>query len=100
MPALVLFDYGEIHSFVFLRFRKKFTHAIGNFDHPLRVEIVDNRASNASKVYRSCTLVIGNDSFSIDLIPIPMRKMRVIVGTHWLNQFKALNANRKKIVRV
>lgn len=50
MPISVLFDSGASHYFISLRFRKNFSHAIGNLDHPLRVEIADDRLINASKV--------------------------------------------------
>lgn len=85
MPALVLSDFVASHYFVSLRFIKKFNNAVRDLNHPLRVKRADDRTVNASKVYRSYTLEIGNDSFLINLIPIPMQEMCVIVGIDWLN---------------
>lgn len=100
MPALVLFYSRASHSFVSLRLSKNFNHAIGNLDHPLRVEIVDDRMINALKFYRTCTLEISNASFLMNLIPIPMQEMSVIVGLDLLNEFEALIDCRHKRVRV
>lgn len=55
MHALVFYDSRASHSFISLRFSKNFTNAIGDLDHPLKVEIVDDRTVKASKIYRSCT---------------------------------------------
>lgn len=100
IPAIVLFDSGASHSFIYLKFRKGFNNTIGDLDNPLRVEIVDDRTVKASKIYHSCTLRIYDDSFLVNLIPIPVREINVIVCMDWLNQFDASINYRKKIVRV
>lgn len=53
IPTLLLFDYEASHSFVSLKFSKNINNAIGNLEHPLRVEIVDGRIVKASKFYCS-----------------------------------------------
>lgn len=100
MSTLVLFDSRTSHSFISLKFSKGFSNTIGDLDHPLRVEIAEDRIVKAPKVYYSCTLRIYNDSFRIHLIPIHMQGMSVIVGVDWLNQFEALIDIRRKVVRV
>lgn len=100
MLALVLFYYGESYSFILLRFCQNINHTIGDLNYLMRVEIFDDRMTNVSKVYHICTLEIGNNSFPINLFPIPMSKMSVIVGKDWLNHFEAMIDCRKKTVRV
>lgn len=72
IPAVVLFKYVALHSFISLMFSNNLNNAIRNLEHSLRVEIIDDRTVKASKVYRSCFLRIGDNSFPINLILIPM----------------------------
>ena len=46
------------------------------------------------------TSEIDNDSFAINLIPIPMREISVIIFMDYLNEFEALVNCREKIVGV
>ena len=84
MTAHVLFDSGATRSFVSLALSKKFSDAPGTLDYPLEVEIADDRTVSASRVHHGCVLNLFSERYSIDLVPIPLRGSKVIIGMDWL----------------
>ena len=56
IPTLVLFDLGATRSFVSLALRKRFFGSPSELDHPLEVEITNDRSVQASMVHRGCVL--------------------------------------------
>ena len=75
--AMVLFDSGATRSFVSLALSKRFSRAPGELDCPLDVEIADDRTSRVARVHRGCTLWLFDEPFSVDLVPIPLRGIRL-----------------------
>ena len=53
-------------------------------DCPLEVEIADDRSVQASTVFRDCVLKMLEERFLVDLVPIPLRGSKVIIGMDWL----------------
>ena len=100
IPALVLFDSGATRSFVSLALSKRFSRAPGELDCPLEVEIADDRTVRVDKVYRGCSLQIFEEQFSVDLVPIPLRGNKVIVGMDWLSPNGAVIDCELQLVRV
>ena len=80
MTAHVLFDLGATRSFVFLALNKKFSNAPGILVYPLEVEIFDDHFVSAERVHCGCVLNLFNEKYSIDLVSIPLRGSKVIVG--------------------
>lgn len=70
--AQILFDLGATQSFISLALRKKFRDALGTFDSPLEVEIVDDRTVSAVRVFWKSVLNMLRERFPIDLVPIPL----------------------------
>ena len=66
----------------------------------LEVEATGDRTFIVTDVYRDCYLELCGERFSIDLIPIAMRKLCVIVGMDWMESFNAEIACWSKQVRV
>ena len=85
ISALILFDSGEILSFVSLTLSKMFVGAPGELNCPLEVEIRDDRSVRASRVRRDCVLDMFTERYSVDLVPIPLHKKNFIVGMDWLS---------------
>ncbi|XP_052621790.1 uncharacterized protein LOC128127358 [Lactuca sativa] len=84
MSAHVLFDSGATRSFVSLVLSEKFRDAPGTLDSPLEVEVTDDRHVSDAKLYRDCVLNVLEERFRVDLVPIPQRGLKVIVGMEWL----------------
>ena len=100
ISAMVLFDSGATRSFVSLALSKRFSRAPGELDCPLEVEIADDRTVRVDKVYRGCSLRIFEEQFSVDLVPIPLRGNKVIVGMDWLSPNGAVIDCELQLVRV
>ncbi|KAL7585103.1 uncharacterized protein LOC111888172 [Lactuca sativa] len=85
ISAFVLFDSGASRSFVSLALRKRFVGAPRELDCPLDVEIADDRYVRVVRVHRGCTLHLSSEQYPADLVLIPLRGNKVIVGMDWLN---------------
>ena len=83
--AQVLFYLGATRSFVSLALSKKFHESSGMLDYPLEVEIANDRSVRVSEVFRDCVLRLFEERYLIDLVPIPLRGNKVIIGMDWLS---------------
>ncbi|CAH1425482.1 unnamed protein product [Lactuca virosa] len=100
ISALVLFDSGATRSFVLLALSKRFTGSPGELDIPLDVEIAYDRIVRVARVHRGCTLQLFDEQFSVDLVPIPLRGNKVIVGINWLSPNGAMIDYEQQLVRI
>ena len=100
IPVQVLFDSGATRSFVSLALSKKFTESSGMLDCPLEVEIVDDRSVRASAVFRDCVLRLFEECYLVDLVLIPLRGKKVIIGMDWLSPNGAVIDCAQQLVRV
>ena len=85
IPVQVLFDSGATRSFVSLALSKKFPESSGLLNCPLEVEITDDRSVRASEVYQDCILRLFKERYLVDLVLIPLRGNKVIIGMSWLS---------------
>ena len=72
-------------TFVFLPLSKRFDDISGELDYPLKVEIADDRPMRVSRVHWGCTLELFSKQCLIDLIHIPLRESKVVMGIDWLS---------------
>ena len=86
IPVQVLFESGATRSFVSLALSKRFSESSGMLDCPIEVEIVDDRSVRASAVFRDCVLRLFKERYVVDLIPIPLRGNKVIIGMDCLSR--------------
>lgn len=49
-------------------------------DYTLEVEIADERSIQALRVHRGCVSKMYDECYAIELVPIPLRGNKVIVG--------------------
>ncbi|KAJ9536480.1 hypothetical protein OSB04_un000317 [Centaurea solstitialis] len=100
VPALVMFDSGATHSFVSHEFEERLGCEPTDLEQPLVVEVADARTVTMVRVYRNCTIELGGERFSIDLMPLVMKELCVIVGMDWLSPHNAKILCGSKQVRI
>ncbi|GJZ76232.1 putative reverse transcriptase domain-containing protein [Tanacetum coccineum] len=113
---------SDIHARVFLdpyllfrlivpprRFKKSFvssafTHFIdiapATLNSSYEIELADGKVVSTNTILRSCTLVLCNHVFKIDLLPTRLGSFDVIIGMDWLAYHRALIDCYEKIVRI
>ncbi|GJZ13542.1 putative reverse transcriptase domain-containing protein [Tanacetum coccineum] len=64
------------------------------------VELADGKVVSTNTVLRSCTLVLLNHMFKIDLLPTRLGSFDVIVGMDWLSYHRAIIDCYEKIIRI
>ncbi|KAJ9561695.1 hypothetical protein OSB04_006855 [Centaurea solstitialis] len=100
VPALVMFDSGATHSFVSHEFEETLGCEPTDLEQPLVVEVADARTVTMVRVYRNCTIELGGERFSIDLMPLVMKELCVIVGMDSLSPHNAKILCGSKQVRI
>ncbi|KAJ0576325.1 putative aspartic peptidase domain superfamily [Helianthus annuus] len=69
-------------------------------DIPYSIELADGELAESGEVVRGCTLELGEQRFSIDLLPIQLGSFDVVVGMDWLSKNKAEVICHEKIIRI
>ncbi|GJT13402.1 putative reverse transcriptase domain-containing protein [Tanacetum coccineum] len=64
------------------------------------VELADGKVVSTNTILRSCTLVLLNHVFKIDLLPTRLGSFDVIVGMDWLSYHRAVIDCYEKIIRI
>ena len=52
--------------------------------------ITDDRTVSDASVYRGCVMIVLGERFLVDLVQIPLRRLKVIVGMDWLGANRAM----------
>ncbi|GKF82680.1 reverse transcriptase domain-containing protein [Tanacetum coccineum] len=68
--------------------------------HGYEVELADGKVVSTNTILHSCTLVLLNHVFKIDLLPTRLGSFDVIIGMDWLSYHRALIDCYEKIVRI
>ncbi|GJZ72143.1 putative reverse transcriptase domain-containing protein, partial [Tanacetum coccineum] len=91
------------------RFKKSFvssafTHFIdiapATLNSSYEIELADEKVVSTNTILRSCTLVLLNHVFKIDLLPTRLGSFDVIIGMDWLAYHRAVIDCYEKIVRI
>ncbi|GKB58270.1 putative reverse transcriptase domain-containing protein, partial [Tanacetum coccineum] len=81
-----------------------FTHYIdiapATLNTSYEIELADGKVVNTNTILRSCTLVLCNHVFKIDLLPTRLGSFDVIIRMDWLAYHRALIDCYKKIVGI
>ncbi|GJZ42839.1 putative reverse transcriptase domain-containing protein [Tanacetum coccineum] len=81
-----------------------FTHFINiaptTLNTSYEIELADGKVVSTNTILRSCTLVLLNHVFKIDLLPTRLGSFDVIIGMDWLAYHRALIDCYEKIVRI
>ena len=85
VSANVLFDSGATKSFISRDFALKLRLKVKPLLEPLQVEIANHEIIPVNQIHPACELGIGEQSFSVDLIPFKLQEFDVILGMDWLS---------------
>ncbi|GJW93878.1 putative reverse transcriptase domain-containing protein [Tanacetum coccineum] len=100
ITTLILFDSGAEKSFV----SSAFTHSIdivpATLNTSYEIKLADRKVVSTNTILRSCTLVLLNHVFKIDLLPTRLGSFDVIIGMDWLAYHRALIDCYEKIVHI
>ncbi|GJU28574.1 putative reverse transcriptase domain-containing protein [Tanacetum coccineum] len=88
--ACILFDSGAEKSFISSVFTPFINIAPTALNTSYEVELADGKVVSTNTVLRSCTLVLLNHVFKIDLLPTRLGSFDVIVGMDWLSYHRAV----------
>ncbi|GJU00308.1 putative reverse transcriptase domain-containing protein [Tanacetum coccineum] len=98
--ACILFDSGAEKSFVSSAFTPFIDIAPTALNTSYEIELADGKVVSTNTILRSCTLVLLNHVFKIDLLPTRLGSFDVIIGMDWLAYHRALIDCYEKIVRI
>ncbi|GJS52316.1 putative reverse transcriptase domain-containing protein [Tanacetum coccineum] len=99
--ACILFDSGAEKSFVSSAFTPFIDIAPTALNTNYEIELADGKVVSTNTILCSCTLVLLNHVFKIDLLPTQLGSFDVIIGMDWLAYYRALiDCYEKKIVRI
>ncbi|GJR11306.1 putative reverse transcriptase domain-containing protein [Tanacetum coccineum] len=88
--ACILFDSGAEKSFVSYAFTPFIDIAPAALNTSYEVELADGEVVSTNTILRSCTLVLFNHVFKIDLLPTRLGSFDVIVGMDCLAYHRAV----------
>ncbi|GJZ43555.1 putative reverse transcriptase domain-containing protein [Tanacetum coccineum] len=98
--ACILFDSGAEKSFVSSAFTPFIDIAPTALNTSYEVELADGKVVSTNTILCSCTLVLSDHVFKIDLLPTRLGSFDVIVGMDWLSCRRAVIDCYEKIVRI
>ncbi|GJT73291.1 putative reverse transcriptase domain-containing protein [Tanacetum coccineum] len=96
--AYILFNSGAEKSFVSSAFTPFIDIAPTALNTSYEVELADGKVVSTNTILRSCTLVLLNHVFKIDLLPTRLGSFDVIIGMDWLSYHRAVIDCYEKIV--
>ena len=85
VSANVLFDSGTAKYFISKDLARKLRLKAEPLIEPLQVEIANHEVIPVNQIHPACELGIGEQSFSVDLIPFKLGEFDVILGMDWLS---------------
>ncbi|GKC61183.1 putative reverse transcriptase domain-containing protein [Tanacetum coccineum] len=98
--ACILFDSGAEKSFVSSAFTHLIDIAPATLNTSYEIELTDRKVVSTNNILRSCTLILLNHVFKVDLLPTRLGSFDVIIGMDWLAYYRALIDCYEKIVRI
>ncbi|GJV44167.1 reverse transcriptase domain-containing protein [Tanacetum coccineum] len=98
--ACILFDSGAEKSFVSSAFTHFIDIAPATLNTSYEIKLADEKVVSTNTILRSCTLVLCNHVFKIDLLPTRLGSFDVIIGMDWLAYHQALIYCYENIVRI
>ncbi|GKC15227.1 reverse transcriptase domain-containing protein [Tanacetum coccineum] len=87
--ASVLFDSGADKSFVSIYLASMLNISPITLDTTYDIEMVDGNLVVTNIVIQGCTLILLNQPFEIDLMPIKLGSFDVVIGMDWLSKYHA-----------
>ncbi|GJY67099.1 reverse transcriptase domain-containing protein [Tanacetum coccineum] len=98
--ARVLFDSGADKSFVSISLASMLNIPPITLDTTYDIEMADGNLVGTNTVIQGCTLILLNQPFKIDLMPIKLGSFDVVIGMDWLSKYHARIICDEKVVHM
>ncbi|GJW09353.1 reverse transcriptase domain-containing protein [Tanacetum coccineum] len=98
--ARVLFDSGAEKSFVSISLASMLNIPPITLDTTYDIEMADGNLVGTNTVIQGCTLILLNQPFKIDLMPIKLGSLDVVIGMDWLSKYHARIICNEKLVYI
>ncbi|GKC24414.1 putative reverse transcriptase domain-containing protein [Tanacetum coccineum] len=98
--ARVLFDSGADKSFVSISLASMLNIPPITLDTTYDIKMADGNLVGTNTVIQGCTLILLNQPFEIDLMPIKLGRFDVIIGMDWLSKYHARIICDEKVVHI
>ncbi|GJT96043.1 putative reverse transcriptase domain-containing protein [Tanacetum coccineum] len=98
--ARVLFDSGADKSFVSISLASMLNIPPITLDTTYDIEMADGNLVGTNTVIQGCTLILLNQPFKIDLMPIKLDSFDVVIGMDWLSKYHARIICDEKVVHI
>ncbi|GKE07390.1 putative reverse transcriptase domain-containing protein [Tanacetum coccineum] len=98
--ARVLFDSGADKSFVSISLASKLNIPPITLDTTYDIEMADRNLVGTNTVIQGCTLILLNQPFKIDLMPIKLGSFDAVIGMDWLSKYHARIICDEKVVHI
>ncbi|GKE59138.1 putative reverse transcriptase domain-containing protein [Tanacetum coccineum] len=98
--ARVLFDSEADKSFIFISLASMLNISPITLDTTYDIEMADGNLVGTNTVIQGCTLILLNQPFEIDLMPIKLGSFDVVIGMDWLSKYHARIICDEKVVHI
>ncbi|GKA21407.1 putative reverse transcriptase domain-containing protein [Tanacetum coccineum] len=98
--ARVLFDSGADKSFVSISLASMLNIPPITLDTTYDIEMADGNLVGTNTVIQGCTLILLNQPFKIDLMPIKLGSFDVVIGMDWLSKYHARIICDEKVIHI
>ncbi|GJZ68113.1 putative reverse transcriptase domain-containing protein [Tanacetum coccineum] len=98
--ARILFDLGADKSFVSISLASMLNIPSITLDTTYDIEMADGNLVGTNTVIQGCTLILLNQPFEIDLMPIKLGSFDVVIGMDWLSKYHARIIYDEKVVHI
>ncbi|GKE93007.1 putative reverse transcriptase domain-containing protein [Tanacetum coccineum] len=98
--ARVLFDSGADKSFVSISLASMLNIPPITLDTTYDIEIADGNLVGTNTVIQGCTLILLNQPFEIDLMPIKLGSFEAVIGMDLLSKYHARIICDEKVVHI
>ncbi|GJY67185.1 reverse transcriptase domain-containing protein [Tanacetum coccineum] len=98
--ARVLFDSGADKSFVSISLASMLTIPSITLDTTYSIEMTDGNLVGTNTVIQGCTLILLNQPFEINLMPIKLGSFDIVIGMDWLSKYHARIICDEKVIHI
>ncbi|GKF00704.1 reverse transcriptase domain-containing protein [Tanacetum coccineum] len=98
--ARVLFDSGADKSFVSIYLASMINIPPITLDITYDIEMADGNLVGTNTVIHGCTLILLNQPFKIDRMPIKLGSFDIVIGKDWLSKYHARIICDEKVIHI
>ncbi|GJV71408.1 putative reverse transcriptase domain-containing protein [Tanacetum coccineum] len=95
-----LIDQAPTKSFVSISLASKLNIPPITLNTTYDIEMADGNLVGTNTVFEGCTLILLNQPFEIDLMPIKLSSFDVVIGMDWLSKYHARIICDEKVVHI